>query len=564
MPYSISTKDGIVINNIPDDVDRNSDALKEKVASTRAQRAQDEGVSEEVAEMRKGGSLERFGEGVSASFGTARRGVKGLFTDLSPEDKRQIAVNKAFLEGEKGEGIRAENLGAFATDVASFVVPGGAAIKAARGIPLAMKLASKAPVRAGVVGEAALGAGLSAAYAPEDRGTAAAFGGAGGAAGYGLGRALSRTLGGIAKPSKEAKQLMEQGVDVPIWKASENKLLRGAVERVKGLPVTKSFVTGQERGSLEGINKTWFSKATPPSPVLDEASGVLRWEMEDPITNIGAKGLQELTDKFDDAYTALYKGRVIPVDRAYGQEIGSIKQEVKNYFPRITKEFEAAVLQADDLLKEGTKGNEGVSPEALKIAVASVNKRIKGAWTRGEEELANALKELRNSLTDLRVRGLPPEVADMAKPINDAYVTFKQLQKAAGSTVVQREGIITPNRMLSAIKSTDITPNKSAFSKGSAANQPDVVTAAKVFDTELPNVGPGTAEKLLFPGMLLAPSILGADLGIGAGLAAMTSKSGQKFLLGGGSKQQAAAEALRRASPYFGLTGAYAGSELGQ
>ena len=112
MPYSIRTKDGIVINNIPDDVDRNSDALKEKVASTRAQRAQraqDEAVSEEVAEMREGGSLERFGEGVSASFGTAKRGVKGLFTDLSPEDKRQIAVNKAFLEGEKGEGIRAEN-----------------------------------------------------------------------------------------------------------------------------------------------------------------------------------------------------------------------------------------------------------------------------------------------------------------------------------------------------------------------------------------------------------------------------------------------------------------------
>ena len=123
MPYSIRTKDGIVINNIPDDVDRNSDVLKEKVASIRAQRAQDEAVSEEVAEMREGSALERFGRGAGSSLENIGYGLKGLVTDLSPEDEREIAINKAFLEGEKGEGIRAENIGAFAADVGSFVVP---------------------------------------------------------------------------------------------------------------------------------------------------------------------------------------------------------------------------------------------------------------------------------------------------------------------------------------------------------------------------------------------------------------------------------------------------------
>ena len=37
MPYSITTKDGITINNIPDDIEPNAQVLKDRVASIRAQ-----------------------------------------------------------------------------------------------------------------------------------------------------------------------------------------------------------------------------------------------------------------------------------------------------------------------------------------------------------------------------------------------------------------------------------------------------------------------------------------------------------------------------------------------
>ena len=37
MPYSIQTKDGITINNIPDDVDPNSKELKDRVAKIRSE-----------------------------------------------------------------------------------------------------------------------------------------------------------------------------------------------------------------------------------------------------------------------------------------------------------------------------------------------------------------------------------------------------------------------------------------------------------------------------------------------------------------------------------------------
>ena len=40
MPYSITTKDGITIQNIPDDIAPDSQVLKDRVAATRAQQLQ--------------------------------------------------------------------------------------------------------------------------------------------------------------------------------------------------------------------------------------------------------------------------------------------------------------------------------------------------------------------------------------------------------------------------------------------------------------------------------------------------------------------------------------------
>lgn len=197
----------------------------------------------EVAEMREGSALERFGRGAGSSLENIGYGLKGLVTDLSPEDKREIAINKAFLEGEKGEGIRAENIGAFTADVGSFLVPGGAAIKAARALPLAAKLASKAPVLAPLAGEAALGAGLSAAYAPEDRGTAATLGGIGGAAGYGIGRAVSA---GLKKPIPELEKARNKISDVFGGKSKQETIeeLQSFARSTAGRDLTSAEAAG--------------------------------------------------------------------------------------------------------------------------------------------------------------------------------------------------------------------------------------------------------------------------------------------------------------------------------
>ena len=554
-------------------------------------------VDTEVASMRQGSALKRGARGAWASLQNLGYGLNGIVSDLTPEQQQTVNVNKRFLDEDTAGFV-----GGLATDVASFALPGGAALKVARALPAAMKLAKAAPLLAPLAGNVALDTGLAAAYAPEDRGEAALSGAAGSVIGQGLARGAGRVLGGVITPSADAAELMKSGVNVPIWKSVDNGIVRGSAERAKALPFAGSLIKGQERKALEGFNRKLSIDASPPTPVLDEAGGVLRWESKDPVTEIGASGINQLKERFDNAYDALYKGRGIPIDEAYGSEAASISGAVAKYSSRIKPEFEDALREVDDLLRAGTEstpiviknpyqrlsspgkpspefdkwvmfdkgidpvtklpvqtsqlGHATSTPESLKAAISSINDRIDSAWRRGDAELAGPLGELRDALQDLRIRALPPEVASQAKGISKAYANFKQLQGANNTVSAQKAGIVTPQQVLQSIRKNDKTLDKTKFSQGKALNQGYATTANRVLGNILPDVGPGTAEKMMLPGMMMAPSLIGMDLGIGAGLAAATSATGQKFLMGGYGKQKAIQDALRRYSPYAGDLGA--------
>lgn len=538
-------------------------------------------IEQNVAQFQERPWYERAAKGAAGSLEKSYYGLKGLGTELSPEERQRI--EELNLRSEKDT---AASLGGLAADVGTFLIPGmgasAAGAKALTMLPRAAGLLSRARPAVQTAlkmgGAAGIDAATAAAISPEDRGTAAAIGGLGSVGGQLLAKGIGRVAGGLIKPSEEAASLMKEGVNVPVWKASENKLLRGVAERLKALPITGTKIAQAERGAVEDFNRALNVKATPPKPILDEAGNVLRWEKGQEIKEIGTEGIGKIQDLFNDAYSALYKGRGIPVDNMYADEITATVTDVKKYYPRIADEVDAAIKQADDLLRKGTEtvqekwsiidpntnkpaitskmGHAATSPESVKMAIDSLNKRITEAWKKGEESLATSLSAVRDSISDLRVRSLPPEVASMAKPINEAYVTFKQMQRAALSPAVQTKGVIGPAQMRSAIKSLDKTPGKSSFARGTAKNQPFTSQAEEVLGSTLPEVGPGTAEKLMANTALLAPQLLGYDLGLGITTAALASRPGQKALLGGYSKQKAIQDFLRRKSRAAGDIGA--------
>lgn len=95
MPYSIVTKDGIKINNIPDDVDPQSDELKQRVAAIRAQQGaandvpvEQEAPPPEVPEASLGekavGMLEAGATMASGAIAEPAAGIAGIVQSLNP------------------------------------------------------------------------------------------------------------------------------------------------------------------------------------------------------------------------------------------------------------------------------------------------------------------------------------------------------------------------------------------------------------------------------------------------------------------------------------------------
>ena len=493
-------------------------------------------AGEDVGEM---GSMMRGLGGAKHSLDSINLGLKKLlpqsvqeagdavdrYFGLSGLNGQLVDQGKAFVQ----QGGPAATIGQIGGEIAMTAVP---AVKGAQLLQAGSRMLPRSmQFLAGSLPTNMIASGVtSSATAPENRGSAAMGGALGAGAGEVAGRVLTKTLGGLASNTvtPEAKRLMDQGINVPMWKATDNKIIRDLAERAKVLPVAGSVLRGQERTAFEDFNKIMSAKATPPMPILDDAGSVLRWETK-PVKEMGSDALNTLRSRFDDAYGALYKGRGIPLDRQYGNEMVEIVESSKAYFPRLGDEIEAAARQAHDILAKASKeGHSTSSPEAVKQAIDTLETRISSAFRRGDMEAADALKSLKGSIEELRTRGLPPEVASQAGPINKAYASFKQLERATGSLGAQKSGMASPTQILNAIKATDRSPGKSRFARGNAFNQKDTLLADTVLGSRLPETGPGTAEKLAPLLMFGAPMLLG-DMGA---TTLLGTKTGQRALMG--------------------------------
>lgn len=515
-------------------------------------------AGQDVSQM---GSVMRGLGGAKAAWDRAALGLKGMFTDLTPEDKALLDQGKAFTK-EGGTAATVGDIGADALMMAAPALRGQQAIMAG-----AKMLPKAAQFIGGRLPSAALASGAtSAALAPEDR-TGAFYGGAaGGALGEAAGRVLTKALGGVVsdRVTPAARELMDQGANVPMWKAVDDttrpgRVLRNAAERAKVLPVAGDMIRGQERAAIESWNRVLVREATPPLPVLDDAGRVLRFEYDKPVTAVGSDGLQELSKRFNDAYGALYGGRGVPVDDTFVSQLRGIVRDAKAYLPGVADDVAGAVRKAEDTLMgltspTGTRqggqtvgkgivssrikapvtetvelGREVVPHTNVKTALDDINNAITAAYKSGNGEKAEALQAVRSAIESMRSRGLPPEVSAQADEINKAYAKFKTLSRASSMLGAQKQGgVVTPGQQLNSIRARDKTPDKAAFARGTAPGQQQALTAQQVYGNQLPDIGPGTAEKLLpFVGMGLP--MMGMDAGATALLGTQT---GQNLLMG--------------------------------
>lgn len=468
-------------------------------------------------------------------------------------------------------------LGNLAGNVALTAIPvGGATSAVARGVTRAATVLPRAlgaatRFAAPAVAAATTGAATGAIQNPADMQQGAEIGALAGAGGDLVGRAITRAAGGVIARgvTPEARALMDQGVNVPFWQAQQSPMIRGIAERAKGLPIVGEMMNNAEARAGQDWNRVLQRGATPPTPNMDEAGNILNWNTT-PVPGAGQEGLQQLRQKFGDAYDAIYNGRVLPVTPELHQNIGDVVNHTAAYFPGAAPEVQGAARQALDTLGAGGPttttalrggaplgsgrvssnirtpvqattttdlGHAGASSDQYKAALDALDGRISTAWRNGQGDTADALQALRDHIDNARLQALPPEVQSMLQPVNAAYNEFKTLTKAASSNgAVNNGGNVSPQQLLTAIKARDTSAGKTAYALGTARGQQAAQNAQAVLGSRLPQVGPGTAEKLaLMGGMGFGWMMPAAAIG-----GALLTRPGQRLMQGGYGWQAAA------------------------
>ena len=502
--------------------------------------AADKYAGEDVSKM--GTAMQVLG-GAKTAWDRAAMGLKGVFTDLTPEDKALLEGGRAF---ESKAGAPA-TIGSIGADVAMSAAPGG----------LVTKAVSKAPLLARTLAEIGYGAGYGALTSPEDRAAGAVGGGAGTAVGMGV----NRLVGGAIKPliSKDAQALMDQGIQPTVGQAVGG-VVNTAEQKLKSLPLVGDVIRNARGRAVNEFNEKAIQVANPASKGFgDEALTATR---------------EALGDKFDDVL------RSIP---QLNLNTGAVRQFAVNAvddqalnLANNSKQKVMAYVQKNLLGRSSTMDGETaqrVGSDALKAA-----NRWKYSSNSEEQAMGDALEritqEWRNSLVQA-AGSKGPELRDAQAawrafiPVDRAGA-YRGNQNAATNEVT---GKFTPNSLRRSIEASDQSQFNNLTRALRGGNTPfdnlNNLTrqAERVLGDSVPDSG--TAGRAMMGltaiGAGSAAGMGATDMAGGAALALpLYSRTGSKFLMKGlepayeaavkqlslrGVPTQAIDEALRKYGP---------------
>jgi hypothetical protein len=422
-------------------------------------------------ELASRGFGDKFMGGVGASMDRAALGLKGLVSSLSPQDQERLAINKQ--TSNTGPGIAGSIVG----DVAMTASPSSAIAKLA-------SIASSAKT-ANVVGQAALGAGYGGLTSPNNRLEGSVAGGVG----AGLGTIAGQALGGIAKPIANSIQakMMESGINLSPGQAMGG-LTQWLENRMSGL--SPNVAKARSQGVADWY-KTQVEKSLP-----ETQTSIFGVAIKPSLASEGRDAINEASDVFENAYSMVYsKGGPVVPDAVLSSSLYSIYKTVA---PKIRAK-DADQLKEDILRLRGDFQGGSIDARAIKDVIKEYTSLATNAMRDGNHKLGASYNGVAQSLRDLVGRQYP-DIGKELKYLDQKYSEFLRLQNASGK-IGAGEGIANPNQVLSSIREMDKSANKRAFSRGNASKSQlnEAEEAKRIFGSDIPAVGPGTAERMTIP-----------------------------------------------------------------
>lgn len=491
------------------------------LAQARVRAEQDAPSSPDLADKYAGQDVNKMGipmqmlGGAKTAWDRAAMGLKGVFTDLTPEDKALLEQGRAF---ESKAGTPA-TIGSIGADVAMSAGPGG----------LVTKAASRAPLLARTLAELGYGAGYGALTSPEDRAAGAVGGGVGTAVGMGA----NRLVGGVVKPlvSNDARALADQGIQPTIGQAVGG-FVNTAEQKLKSLPLVGDVIRNARGRAVNEFNEKAIQTAVPGAKgfgdeALTSARETLGKRYDDILDNLPnitvdkTSILQATRNAVDDPSLALNdSSKKFVLDYVNNNLLARSGQIDGQVAKKIESDFAKAVARK-------------ATGDAEDRAIADAMRNVQQQWRQSLTQTAEAVSP--GSGTALR----EADASWRAFIPVDRAGAYRGNQNIAANDI---PGKFTPNALRRSIEASDQSQFNNVTRALRGGNTPfdklNTLTrqGERVLGDSVPDSG--TAGRLMMGlGALGAGSAAGidpAEMGMGALLAApLYSRTGSKFMMQG-------------------------------
>lgn len=385
-------------------------------------------------------------------------------TDLVTGKAKQGGLDQMISEREAEYEARRAAAGSTGFDFArlfgNVISPANAAIS--RFIP-----GAGASLGARVAGGAAGGVALSALNPVAggdywtEKAKQAALGGALGAASPLVGEGISRVIS--PKVNKVANELLNEGVALTPGQTLGGKF-KTVEDALTSIPFAGDTIKEAQKRSVASFNKTAINRSLAPiGEKLPESVAA------------GNDALEYAANKLSNAYDDL-------LPKIHGELDNEFKKDLlrfvsnKGDLPSPQYGQLRRILNNDVVGRFSGKG-QTASGEALKEIDSRLGGMIRD-FGRSENadvrRLSEVLKDVQSSVGKMvyRVNGSQKDALDA---IDRGYANLLRVQ-TAGARIGAKEGIFTPDQLLSAVRQMDPSKGKRAFAQGNALMQ-DLATA---------------------------------------------------------------------------------------
>lgn len=396
-----------------------------------------------------------------------------------PSQSQAYDANQAAREANTAKG--SQIVGNIAGTLPTLAIPGGALAQGAAG----GALLSDANDLGGVAKDTALGA-------------------VGGAVGQGIvsgvGKTIAPKMAPIAQYLKDLGVPLTLGQIVGSGNSFAGKTLKAVEDKFAGtFPVLGDAINSARTRGIVGFNRAVVNNVLEPLGVtLPDSVGA------------GQPAFSFAKQTFNKAYDGILSRMHVLADDTLTGDVQRLAGEAAALPGDMSRTFQGILAKHVD--PRFDKASGVMNGRDLKLVDRDLRAKIKSYRTStvaADREFADVLEGLKTSLLDAGGRTSGKGLRDALGTVDSAYRNFVVL-RSAGKSAAAREGVFTPNQLITAVRGADSSVGKGATAAGTAPMQKLATAGSNVLPSAVGDSG--TAGRML-------TSPLAAGAGIAAGMA---------------------------------------------